>query len=110
MVESDLTEISSESVRSALIKTIENQLKTSDFEYKLNSAAKGGDNFIGIVQRVTYNKKAENGQNDGEIDRSKLILKTAPTNVARRKAFSSRIAFVREIYLYNDVSDLNISI
>lgn len=108
MVDSDLSEISSESVRSVLIETIENQLKTKDFEYTLNSAAKGGDNFIGIVQRVTYNRTAENGQSDDEINRSKLILKTAPTNEARREAFFSRICFLREIYLYDEVSDISI--
>lgn len=108
MVDSDLSEISSESARSALIETIENQLKTKDFEYTLNSAAKGGDNFIGIVQRVTYNKIAEHGQNDDDIDRSKLILKTAPTNEARREAFFSRICFLREIYLYDEVSDISV--
>lgn len=106
MVDSDLLEISSESVRLALIETIEHQLKTKNVEYKLNSATKGGDNFIGIVQRVTYNKTAENGQTEDEIDRLKLILKTAPTDVARREAFYSRVCFLREIYLYDEVSDL----
>lgn len=107
MFESDLSEISSELVRSALIETIENQLKSKDFEYKLSSAAKGGENFMGIVQRVTYNRTVENGRNDHELDKSRLILKTAPINVARREAFTSRQAFLREIYLYDKVSDSN---
>lgn len=100
MVESDLSEIPNETVRSALIETIETQLKTKHFELKLNSASKQGDNFIGIVQRVTFN-----GQSDDKTNKSALILKTAPTNMARREAFMSRPCFLREIYLYDEVSD-----
>lgn len=106
----DLTQLSNDTFRSLLMEFIEQRLQTKDFEVNINAAAKNGDNFIGIVQRVTYNKTAENGQNDGEIDRMKLILKTAPTNVARREAFMSRACFLREIHLYDEVSDLSILI
>lgn len=103
MVESNLSEISSESVRSILNETIEKRLKTKNFEINVNAATKQGDNFIGIVQRVTFNKIADSKDQNGDNHKSLLILKTAPTNLARREGFFSRPCFLREIYLYNEV-------
>lgn len=96
MGEPDLSEIACDSIRSILLETIAQHLGTKNCRIKLDAASKQGDNFIGIVQRVTYNTVEEDTYR-------MLILKTAPTNPARRQRFFSRPCFLREIYLYNEV-------
>lgn len=97
MVESDISFISSEAIRLALHEIGEELTKSSEFEIHLKSATKQGDNFLGIVHRVTYKNQSD------ENSESTLILKVAPTNPARREAFGSRKFFLREIHLYNDI-------
>lgn len=92
----DLSELSSKAFRLLLNDFIEQRLQTKDFEVNINSATKKGDNFIGVVQRVSYKKNSSNV-------RSFLIFKTAPTNEARRQQFFSRKFFLREIHAYNEV-------
>ncbi|XP_031627329.1 uncharacterized protein LOC116343426 [Contarinia nasturtii] len=102
MVESELSEISSELIRTTVRETVENELKSNNYKINVSSASQSGDNnFIGVVYRVSFckEKKIENGVNSI----SKLILKVAPQNVARREQFMSRPCFLREIYLYNEV-------
>lgn len=100
MVESDLTEISSEVIRSTLCEAIEKKLKSRKYEINVTSASQAGDNnFIGIVYRVSFGKEDE-----PPTKSFKLILKVAPQNVARRAQFFSRPCFLREIYMYEQVS------
>lgn len=102
MVETNLSDISSEDIRLLLKKTIEKQLNSTDYNIKLSSASQAGDNnFIGIVYRVSFNEGNE--IENGKIP-SNLILKVAPENVARRTQFFSRPCFLREIYMYEKVS------
>lgn len=98
MSEFDLSTIPSDVVKSVLIETIENKLKTKNFKIKLNPASKLGDNYIGIVHQVQYTEKNDENQ------RSSMILKIAPTNLARREHFFVRPYFLREIYIYDKVS------
>lgn len=93
----DLSELTSEAFRSLLMEFIEKRLETKDFEVNINSAAKKGDNFIGVVQRISFNKKSSNVK-------SFFIFKTAPTNEARRKQFLVQKLFLREIRAYNKVN------
>lgn len=103
MVESNLSEISSEVIRDAVIETVENKLKSKKCKIHVSSASQSGENnFIGIVYRVTFSE--EDGIENGKTPVSKLILKVAPSNLARRQQFFSRPCFLREIYLYNEVS------
>lgn len=107
MVEMDLSEISSEVIRSILKNTVEKQLNSTDYKINLSSASQAGDNnFIGIVYRVSFNKT--NDIEDGKFP-SKLILKVAPENVFRRAQFFSRASFLREIYMYEKVRKLQIN-
>lgn len=100
MVESDLSEIPSEVIRAALSETVENKLKTKNFKINVSSASQAGaNNFIGIVYRVSFSKQDE----ENDKPPSKLILKVAPQNEARRSEFFSRPCFLREIYMYNEV-------
>lgn len=103
MVESNLSEISSEVIRNAVVETVENKLKSKNHNIHVSSASQSGDaNFIGIVYRVTF--REEGGSENGKTPISKLILKVAPSNLARREQFFSRPCFLREIYLYNEVN------
>ncbi|XP_055296577.1 uncharacterized protein LOC129565586 [Sitodiplosis mosellana] len=97
MAESDLTEIPTEVVRTALCETIETKLKSKNYKITITSASKAGEsNFIGIVHRVTFNK-------EGEDKLEKLILKVAPLHLARRTQFNSRPLFLQEISTYNEI-------
>lgn len=100
MAETKLSKISSDSVRSILNETIEKHLNTNDFDVNVSSGANADDNFLGIVQRITYNKIADKNE---DAQKSTLFLKTAPTNAIRREGFNSRNCFLREIYVYDEV-------
>lgn len=54
---------------------------------------------MGEVYRILYENSNEN-ENRNE---SSLILKIAPTNLARREKMRSRELFVREINMYDKV-------
>lgn len=101
MMESNLSELPSEEIRSAVRSTVEQILGTKNYTISLTSASQSGDNnFIGIVYRVLFNKVTD--ENENKIP-SKLILKVAPQNISRRMQFVSRPCFLREIYMYETV-------
>lgn len=98
----DLSEIPSDSIRTELCKIIENHLKTKDYKVSVSSASQVGENnFLGIVYRVAFSKKSFFFKNGST---TKIIFKIGPQNPARRAAFFTRVAFMREIYMYNEVS------
>lgn len=102
MVASDLSEIPAEVIRIALIETVENQFKSKNYKINVSSASTAGEsNFVGIVYRVSFSDEDE-GKN-GKNLASKLILKVAPQNPARRAQFFSHACFMREIYMYDEV-------
>lgn len=104
MVELDLSEIPGDVIRTALCETIENKLKSKKYKMNISSASTAGENnFVGVVYRVAFNKEDENNKNAIW----KLILKVAPQNSARRSQFMSRICFLREIYMYNEVNKVS---
>lgn len=101
MAELTLSDIPSELVRTALLETIESQLKSKDYKLHVSSASKAGENnFIGVIYRVSYKRT-----NDDENER-RLILKVAPQNLLRRSMFVVRPAFEREVYSYEKVTFL----
>lgn len=107
MFESELSDISSELVRSVLCKTIENQLQSENYKMHVKSASQAGvNNFVGLVYRVYYEEEDEY-DNEHSIS-SSLILKVAPRNAARRAQFPPRMSFLKEIYMYDVVSMKNI--
>lgn len=102
MVESNLSELPSEVIRLAVCNTVEQILGTKKYTIRVSSASQSGDNnFMGIVYRVLFNNVNDQNENN---NLSKLILKVAPTNVARRMQFFSRSCFLREIYMYEKVN------
>lgn len=97
---SDFLDSLSELVRSAVVQTIDDQLKTKHYRIDVSSATKKGDyNFTGIIYRVSFGRDC-----DCENDESSVILKVAPIQCARRIQFHARAAFTREIYTYDKVS------
>lgn len=101
MSDLDLSLIPTDEIRDALCKTVENYLKTKKYKISVKSASQAGEsNFVGVVYRVTFCKEADD-LNDNKS--SKLILKVAPQNEARRAQFKSRSLFLREIYMYKVV-------
>lgn len=104
MVESNLTEISNEVVRTAVHDTAVKHLKTDKVKINVEAASKVGDNFIGVVYRVSSSKFELKGVSDKNKNDSKMIVKVAPQNAARRERFYSRPCFLREIYLYDEVT------
>lgn len=106
---SDLSAIPNEVVRAALRQTIETLLDTNKCKINVTSASQaGGNNFIGIVYRITFCKVERShgalANEKNPCNLHKLILKIAPQNVARRSHFISRPCFLREIYMYEKVS------
>lgn len=102
MPETGLSDISSDLIRATVKEAVENLLNSKECKIDVESASQSGENnFIGIVYRVTF---CENETENKKRPISKLILKLAPQNLARREQFISRPCFLREIYMYNVVS------
>lgn len=101
MVGSDLAELPSEVIRSAVRNAVESILGSKKCAISVVSASESGaNNFVGIVYRVLFSKADDRvGKNP-----SKLILKVAPQHLARRMQFFSRPCFLREIYMYEKVN------
>lgn len=100
---SELAEIPSELIRSALRKTVENKINSNNYKIKVKSASQAGStNFVGIVYRVFYERRDQTLE--GDDYKSSIILKVSPQNSARRQKFCSRPSFLREIYMYEKVS------
>ncbi|CAH1101897.1 unnamed protein product [Psylliodes chrysocephalus] len=81
-------------VQKCLIDKIAKENGFNNYELKTNKGSEKGDNFLGILTTVTI----KNGK-----DKLDLILKSAHQNEAFRKAAPLRSAYLREIYLYENV-------
>lgn len=103
MAEMNLSELPSDLIRTAICETIENKLKTKNYTVSINSASKAGENnFIGVLYRVSFSKV------DGtDNEKYNLILKVAPQHSVRRTEFGSRLCFLREIYMYDEVNEIH---
>lgn len=106
MSSSELSILSNEPIQSALKQTIEDQLKTTEYETCIGPASKKGDNFLGIVYRVTC-KKAIHEEHDETPSEVNLILKVAPYHPDRREVSPSRRYFMREMFIFDEVRSLN---
>lgn len=104
----DFSDSLSETVRSAVIETIDEQLKSKHYQIDVSSATKKGDyNFTGIIYRVSFKREYE-CENGESTKPTSVILKVAPQNQSRRIQFNARAAFEREIYTYDRVSIIRI--
>lgn len=101
MVKSDLIELPTEVIRSALCETVENQLKSKNYKINVSSASQNGEsNFMGVLHRISFSKK---GADEDEKGKS-LVLKVAPQDMMLRDKRFSRSSFMREIHMYDKVS------
>lgn len=76
-------------------------LETSEIRINIEKGCRHGNNFIGIVYRVSGYRL----QRSGEVEHVKnLFLKIAPDNRIRRERFHVRANFLREIFVYNEVT------
>lgn len=99
------SEFSSELIRAMLYKSIQNDIKSENFNVKVESASKAEtDKFAYNVYRIFF----ERG-NEDETGNSSLILKIAPQNISSRTQFHSRSYFLGEIYMYDKVSERTIN-
>lgn len=97
----NLADIASDIVKEVLIEVIEDLVGTPNFHVSLEAGSKKGDNFMGIVHRVSFDRKDAKGGKKKHC--KKLMLKIAPTNEDRRNALSVRASFLREMTVYNEV-------
>ncbi|CAH1101896.1 unnamed protein product [Psylliodes chrysocephalus] len=81
-------------VQKGLIDKIAKENGFNDYELTTNKGTEKGDNFLGILTTVTI----KNGK-----DKLELILKSAHQNEVFRKAAALRAAYLREIYLYENI-------
>lgn len=99
MAEFETVEIPSGVVRLALNEVAEKTLKLKTDQLFVSLASKSGaNNFIGIVYRATFNK------DDEKNPLQTLIVKVAPQQLERRQRFQIRPLFLREIFMYDQVS------
>lgn len=77
-----------------LIEKIAKDNGFSDYELITNPGSEKGDNFLGILTTVTIKN---------EDKRLELILKAAHQSEAFRKAAPLRVAYIREIFIYEHI-------
>ncbi|XP_018804909.1 PREDICTED: uncharacterized protein LOC108978860 isoform X2 [Bactrocera latifrons] len=87
----------SSKVLTALQQLLERQFSSKSFTYELLPATKKGENYIGIVYRVSVKLNTSCG-----VRLSNIILKMAPRNSTRRKQFFIRPCFLREALAYEE--------
>lgn len=103
MIQLDL--LPTDLIRSALRKTVEEKLKSSEYEINVSPACKvGEDNFMGDVYRASYNKKSAFEGKDNKNQIHKMIIKTAKQDIVRRHRCLSGPCFQREIHMYEKVN------
>jgi Ecdysteroid kinase-like family len=92
-----LAELTDEKYQAALRDIIKNNFDSpiDELNVKMNSASNKGDNYIGILHRVSVEDS-----NDKKLH---IILKLPPTNVVRREQFFARPCFLRESEFYESV-------
>lgn len=97
-------DIPSEIVRKAICETIKDQLNSKYYDLDVSLASSDGDNnFIGILYRISFRKREKNAIENTKNFTHKSIVKIAPQNLIRRARYFTRPAFVREIYMYENV-------
>ncbi|XP_019846596.2 uncharacterized protein LOC105228300 isoform X2 [Bactrocera dorsalis] len=87
----------SSKVLTALQQLLERQFSSKSFTYELLPATEKGENYIGIVYRVSVKLNTSCG-----VRLSNIILKMAPRNSTRRKQFFIRPCFLREALAYEE--------
>lgn len=88
-------ELPTEHSKEALRKVIEGLLGTPEYTSTITLGSNIGDNYIGVVYRITATTTTSDSVN--------IILKLPPQNLARREQFFARPCFLRESLFYDEV-------
>lgn len=104
MAHKDDVEVS-EMVKKHLNQVLSKELGTEMIDINIEAGTKKGDNFVGIVYRVSgkLSRYISNGEVSNKKSSINLILKMAPTSQARREQFYARVCFLREIKMYDEI-------
>lgn len=92
----NLSIISNEIVKKKISDFFSEKLKSKNIRLVVENGSKNGDNFMGLIYRVS-------GTNDENNERASIIVKMASSNPVTRKWFFSRPAFICEIFTYSKV-------
>lgn len=86
----------------ALNEIIKNNCNLSNQQCEIfcSAGSAKGDNYIGVVYRISVKSKEDN------LEKLNLIIKLPPQNAARREQFFARPCFVREIDFYDNLYPL----
>ena len=97
--EAEFKALPSEVYMEALHEVIKNNCNLSEDQYEVQCCAGSakGDNYIGIVYRVSVISKEDNSI------KLNLIVKLPPQNAARREQFFARPCFIREADFYTNL-------
>ncbi|XP_037805479.1 uncharacterized protein LOC119599672 [Lucilia sericata] len=86
----------SNEISTAVIELLKNFLDAKygpqSYKYQIQGAAKKGDNYMGVVYRITITTNSGNKQS--------IILKVPPSNPLQRNQFFARAGFLREALAY----------
>ncbi|XP_046801334.1 uncharacterized protein LOC124418625 [Lucilia cuprina] len=86
----------SNEISAAVIELLKNFLDgrygQQNYKYQIQGAAKKGDNYMGVVYRITITTNSRNEES--------IILKVPPSNPLQRNQFFARAGFLREALAY----------
>lgn len=88
----------SDDVKNLLRKLLEDKAIT-DYHIEIKPGSVKGDNYLGIIAKVDVTGKDSNGE-DVFLD---YIIKSAPKSEGFRSMAPIRLAYEREIYMYNTI-------
>lgn len=97
-------DLPTQSSQEAVQNVIESKLKTDQFITNIAYGSNLGDNYIGVIYRVTATKTVDNDSKNEKGSSVSVILKVPPENPARREQFFARPCFLRETLVYNEVT------
>lgn len=89
----------------AILNTIAEKENLFNFTINTKPGSNVGDNFMGVLFSVVLEGKRRDKNKNEVVASLKLLCKLAPSNPQRRKEFFSSLAFDREAYFYNNVSE-----
>lgn len=100
--QTDESPVLSDIVRRTLEEVLKKQLNSNEIQIQIEQGTKKGDNYVGIIYRVTGKVKPKKivHSTSGQV---RLIVKIAPQNAVQREQFHLRNCFIREIKMYSEV-------
>ncbi|XP_073828807.1 pinkman [Musca autumnalis] len=101
-VEKEGNEISAVAI-AALNNFLDTTFGINNYTYDINLATKKGDNYMGVVYRITVSPIQCDIKNENSMN---LILKVPPLNLQRRQQFFAGPGFNRETLAYEHILPL----